>query len=254
MPSPGNAPGNAPGNSPGTVGHGDVVLEAHGLVKEYVGGDGGIIRVLDEVSVTVTRGEMVAVVGDSGAGKSTLLHVLGALDRPSAGTVRITGEPIEGQTDEALASLRNRAVGFVFQFHHLLREFSALENVMMPLRIQGVPVDEARQRASALLGRVGLASRMHHRPGELSGGEQQRSAVARALVARPAVLLADEPSGNLDRNNAERLHGLFAELAEDMSLGIVVVTHNQSLAARAHRVLLMDGGRLVVTDGTEGGH
>jgi lipoprotein-releasing system ATP-binding protein len=232
----------------------DVVIEAVGLVKEYVGGDGGIIRVLDNVSLEVTRGEMVAVVGDSGAGKSTLLHVLGALDRPSLGTVKLVGEPVAGRTDEALAGLRSRAVGFVFQFHHLLREFSALENVMMPLRIQGVHDGEARQRASDLLARVGLAARMHHRPGEMSGGEQQRTAVARALVARPAVLLADEPSGNLDRTNAERLHSLFAELAQDMSLGIVVVTHNQSLAARAHRTLLMEGGRLVVTDGTEASH
>jgi lipoprotein-releasing system ATP-binding protein len=202
----------------------------------------------------VTRGEMVAVVGDSGAGKSTLLHVLGALDRPSSGSVRIVGQAIEGRTDEALASIRNTAIGFVFQFHHLLREFSALENVMMPLRIQGVAVEESRDRAASLLARVGLSARMHHRPGEMSGGEQQRSAVARALVARPAVLLADEPSGNLDRNNAERLHALFAELAQDMSLGIVVVTHNQTLASRAHRVLLMDGGRLAVTDGTEAAH
>lgn len=226
----------------------DVVIQAQGLVKEYVGGDGGIIRVLDEVSMQVTRGEMVAVIGDSGAGKSTLLHVLGALDRPSAGTVRVVGEAVEGRSDEALAALRNRAVGFVFQFHHLLREFSALENVMMPLRIQGVLPDQARQRAASLLTRVGLGARMQHRPSEMSGGEQQRTAVARALVAQPAILLADEPSGNLDRNNAERLHDLFAELAQDMSLGIVVVTHNQSLAARAHRVLLMEGGKLAATE------
>lgn len=227
---------------------GATVAQADGLVKEYLGGDGGIIRVLDQVSLIVTRGEMVAVVGDSGAGKSTLLHLLGALDRPSAGSVRIIGEAVEGRTDEALAGLRNRAVGFVFQFHHLLREFSALENVMMPLRIQGVANEEARQRATALLTRVGLASRMDHRPGAMSGGEQQRTAVARALVGNPALLLADEPSGNLDRTNADRLHGLFAELAQDGSMGIVVVTHNQSLAARAHRALLMQGGRLVETE------
>ncbi|MEO7361774.1 MAG: ABC transporter ATP-binding protein [Gemmatimonadaceae bacterium] len=223
----------------------DIVVTARGLVKEYVGGDGGIIRVLDHVSLDVTRGEMVAVVGDSGAGKSTLLHLLGALDRPSAGSVRIVGEAVEGRSDEVLAALRNRAVGFVFQFHHLLREFSALENVMMPLRIQGTPDDEARERATALLTRVGLSARMDHRPGAMSGGEQQRTAVARALVARPAILLADEPSGNLDRNNAERLHALFADLAQDMSMGIVVVTHNQALAARAHRALLMQDSRLV---------
>ena len=231
---------------------GTLVASAEGIVKEYLGGDGGIIRVLDHVSLTVTRGEMVAVVGDSGVGKSTLLHLLGALDRPSAGSVRIVGEAVEGRTDEDLAALRNRAVGFVFQFHHLLREFSALENVMMPLRIQGVHNDEARQRATALLTRVGLASRMDHRPGAMSGGEQQRTAVARALVGNPALLLADEPSGNLDRTNADRLHGLFAELAADGRMGIVVVTHNQSLAARADRALLMHDGRLVKTESAVG--
>lgn len=224
------------------------VVAATGLLKEYVGGDGGIIRVLNDVSLEVTRGEMVAVVGDSGAGKSTLLHLLGGLDRPSAGTVQIVGQSIEGRNDEALAALRNRAVGFVFQFHHLLREFSALENVMMPLRIQGVADAEARERSLALLTRVGLAGRVDHRPGAMSGGEQQRTAVARALVTRPAILLADEPSGNLDRNNAERLHELFGDLASDGDMGIVVVTHNQSLASRAHRALLMQDGRLVETD------
>lgn len=231
-------------NSPARSFDGPVAV-ATGLVKEYVGGDGGIIRVLDQVSLAVTRGEMVAVVGDSGAGKSTLLHLLGGLDRPSAGTVQIVGERLEGLSDEALAALRNQAVGFVFQFHHLLREFSALENVMMPLRIQGVANDEARDRATALLTRVGLAKRMDHRPSAMSGGEQQRTAVARALVAKPALLLADEPSGNLDRNNAERLHELFTDLAQDGTMGIVVVTHNQTLAARAHRALLMHDGRLV---------
>ncbi len=224
------------------------VVVARGLVKEYVGGDGGIIRVLDEVSLEVTRGEMVAVVGDSGAGKSTLLHLLGGLDRPSAGTVQVVGQRLDGRNDEALAELRNRAVGFVFQFHHLLREFSALENVMMPLRIQGVSIGEAESRATALLKRVGLGERMDHRPAAMSGGEQQRTAVARALVANPALLLADEPSGNLDRNNAERLHELLADLARDGNIGIVVVTHNQSLAARAHRALLMQDGRLIETE------
>jgi lipoprotein-releasing system ATP-binding protein len=226
----------------------DPVVVANGIVKEYVGGDGGIIRVLNEVSLQVTRGEMVAVVGDSGAGKSTLLHLLGGLDRPSAGTVQIVGQSVDGRNDEALAALRNQAVGFVFQFHHLLREFSALENVMMPLRIQGVSNDEARNRATALLTRVGLAARMDHRPGAMSGGEQQRTAVARALVTNPAILLADEPSGNLDRNNAERLHELFADLARDGNMGIVVVTHNQTLAALADRALLMQDGRLVESE------
>ena len=224
------------------------VLEGEGLVKEFRGGDGGIIRVLDEVSITVRRGEMVAIVGESGAGKSTLLHVLGALERPSAGRIRLAGQAVEGLADGALDALRNRTVGFVFQFHHLLREFSALENVMMPLRIAGEDTAAARERAAGLLERVGLASRLHHRPGALSGGEQQRTAVARALAGRPSVLLADEPSGNLDRYNAEALHDLFAELARDQSLGLVVVTHNQSLASRADRVLSLGGGRLVQSD------
>ncbi|NCW44924.1 MAG: ABC transporter ATP-binding protein [Gemmatimonadaceae bacterium] len=224
------------------------VLEGEGLVKEFRGGDGGIIRVLDEVSISVRRGEMVAIVGESGAGKSTLLHVLGALERPSAGRIRLSGQAVEGLAEDMLDALRNRTVGFVFQFHHLLREFSALENVMMPLRIAGEPIPRARERAMALLERVGLAARVHHRPGALSGGEQQRTAVARALAAGPSVLLADEPSGNLDRYNAESLHDLFAELAHDQSLGLVVVTHNQSLAARADRALSLEGGRLVVSD------
>jgi lipoprotein-releasing system ATP-binding protein len=226
----------------------EFVLEGEGLVKEFRGGDGGIIRVLDDVSIGVRRGEMVAIVGESGAGKSTLLHVLGALERPSAGRIRLAGQAVEGLPEESLDGLRNRTVGFVFQFHHLLREFSALENVMMPLRIAGETIPRARERAMVLLERVGLAARVHHRPGALSGGEQQRTAVARALAASPAVLLADEPSGNLHRYNAESLHDLFAELAHDQSLGLVVVTHNQSLAARADRALSLEGGRLVVSD------
>ena len=224
---------------------GAVVLEARGVEKEYRGGDGAVLRILDDVSLAVRRGEMVAVVGASGAGKSTLLHVLGALERPTRGDVWLGGMPIAGRDDETLALLRNRAVGFVFQFHHLLREFSALENVMMPLRIGGHEPAEARTRAAALLERVGLGPRMHHRPGALSGGEQQRAAVARALAADPAVLLADEPSGNLDHANAERLHDLFATLARDLELGLVVVTHNRSLAQRADRTLLLEDGRLV---------
>jgi lipoprotein-releasing system ATP-binding protein len=226
-----------------------LVLEAEGLVKEFRGGDGGVLRVLDGASVRLRRGEMVAVVGASGSGKSTLLHLLGGLERPTAGTVRLGGALLAGLTDDAVAALRNRAVGFVFQFHHLLREFSALENVMMPLRIAGVPVAEARERAWGLLERVGLGARAHHRPGALSGGEQQRTAVARALAASPAVLLADEPSGNLDARNAERLHELLAGLARDGALGVIVVTHNPALAARADRVLTLEGGQVVTTDG-----
>lgn len=228
------------------------VLEARDLWKSYRGGDGGLLSILSGIDVSVNRGEMVAIVGASGAGKSTLLHILGALDEPTKGYVVLSGEPIQGKEDEALAALRNRAVGFVFQFHHLLREFSALENVMMPLRIAGTPVREARGRAEELLSRVGLSGRMHHRPAELSGGEQQRTAVARALATDPALILADEPSGNLDYANAELLHELFAELVRDMEIGMVVVTHNRSLAARAHRVLLLENGRLVPTVVREG--
>lgn len=226
------------------------VLVAQGIVKTYRGGDGGILSILNGVDLTVGRGEMVAIVGASGAGKSTLLHVLGALDLPSRGTVILDGERVEGRTDEELAVLRNRKVGFVFQFHHLLREFSALENVMMPLRIGGVDIPEARSRAEILLAKVGLSGRMHHRPGQLSGGEQQRTAVARALAMDPALILADEPSGNLDHGNANRLHDLLSELARDMEIGMVVVTHNAALAGRADRVLLLEDGVLAETDVT----
>jgi len=225
-----------------------MIIEAHDLAKSYRGGDGGLLHVLDGVELAVRRGEMVAIVGASGAGKSTLLHVLGALDRPTRGSVFLDGQPLHGRPDEELAAIRNRKIGFVFQFHHLLREFSALENVMMPLRIAGVDVRRARSRAEELLARVGLSGRMTHRPGELSGGEQQRTAVARALAMDPAILLADEPSGNLDHANSERLHDLFAQLASDLEIAMVVVTHNRSLASRADRALLLEDGRLRDTD------
>jgi lipoprotein-releasing system ATP-binding protein len=225
-----------------------MVIEAHDLAKSFRGGDGGLIRVLDGVELAVRRGEMVAIVGASGAGKSTLLHLLGALDRPTRGSVFLDGDPLHGRADDELAAIRNRKIGFVFQFHHLLREFSALENVMMPLRIAGIEVRQARSRAEELLARVGLSGRMTHRPGELSGGEQQRTAVARALAIDPAVLLADEPSGNLDHANSERLHDLFAQLASDLEIAMVVVTHNRSLASRADRALLLEDGRLRDTD------
>ena len=220
------------------------VLQAHDLHKSYTGGDGGTINVLSGVDLSVSPREMVAIVGASGAGKSTLLHVLGALDKPSRGYVVIGGEPIHGLNDEQLAALRNRSVGFVFQFHHLLREFTALENVMMPIRISGKSVSEARSRAQELLAKVGLSARMHHLPGELSGGEQQRTAVARALAMDPKIVLADEPSGNLDLANGEMLHNLLTDMVNDLEIGMVVVTHNRSLASRANRVLLLEGGRL----------
>ena len=220
------------------------VLEAHDVHKSYIGGDGNVLNVLNGVNLSVSKGEMVAIVGASGAGKSTLMHVLGALDKPTRGYVVIGGEPVQGRDENALGELRNRSVGFVFQFHHLLREFSALENVMMPMRIAGRSDDSARSRAAELLARVGLSARMSHRPAELSGGEQQRTAVARALAMDPQVVLADEPSGNLDRSNAEMLHELLHQVVNDLEIGMVVVTHSRSLAARANKVLLLEGGRL----------
>jgi len=224
------------------------VLEAVDLTKTFVGGDGGLLTVLDGVSLQVDQGEMVAIVGASGAGKSTLLHLLGALDRPTRGRVMIGGLALDSLDDDALASLRNRSVGFVFQFHHLLREFSALENVTIPLRLAGWSVPKATQRATELLQRVGLGGRMTHRPAALSGGEQQRTAVARALAVDPAIVLADEPSGNLDHANAERLHDLFEELSRDLEIAMVIVTHNRSLASRADRVLLLEDGKLSETN------
>lgn len=229
------------------------VLEAVRVVKGYQGGDGSPIQVLDGVDLAVARGEMVAVIGASGSGKSTFLHVLGALERPDAGAVFLGGTPTAECTDAQLAELRNTRVGFIFQFHHLLKEFSALENVMMPLRIAERPLREARARATELLERVGLGARLHHRPSELSGGEQQRAAVARALALQPPVVLADEPSGNLDHQNAERLHDVLLSLATEVGVGVVVVTHNRSLAQRAHRVLHLEDGRLQPAAASDGG-
>ena len=194
------------------------VIEARELSKSYIGGDGGRVDVLNAVSLDVRRGEMIAIVGASGAGKSTLLHILGALDRPSAGEVALDGESLGALDDFQLSRLRNRKVGFVFQFHHLLREFSALENVMMPLRISGWDAHKARARATDMLARVGLSARSTHRPSEMSGGEQQRTAVARALAVDPVVVLADEPSGNLDHANAERLHSNSRSWCETSTL------------------------------------
>ncbi len=221
-----------------------IVLDASGVSKHFIGGDGQRIDVLENVSLQVERGEMVAVVGASGSGKSTLLHLLGALDRPSMGTIIIGGKDIRTLDDDQLAEHRNAGIGFVFQFHHLLKEFTALENVMMPLRIAGRSAEAARQRALQLLGRVGLSARLEHRPHELSGGEQQRTAVARALAAEPAVLLADEPSGNLDHSHSEQLHDLLAEISGEFGIGMVVVTHNSALAARARRILMLRDGTL----------
>jgi lipoprotein-releasing system ATP-binding protein len=234
------------------TGASDPLLTASGVSKEFRGGDGAALHVLSGVDLEVRRGEMIAIVGASGSGKSTLLHILGALERPTTGSVRIRGADVAAADDDALSGLRNAQVGFVFQFHHLLREFSALENVMMPLRISGRDEGEARNRARTLLERVGLGARADHRPSEMSGGEQQRTAVARALAMEPAIVLADEPSGNLDHHTAESLHDLFAGLVRELGLGAVVVTHNRSLAQRADRVLLLADGRLADTSGIEG--
>ncbi|MGI8548098.1 MAG: ABC transporter ATP-binding protein [Gemmatimonadaceae bacterium] len=222
------------------------VLEGRGVRKRYIGGDGVALDVLSGVEITVNAGEMIAIVGESGSGKSTLLHILGGLDRPTGGDVLLGGRTLAGRDDEEIAEVRNRAVGFVFQFHHLLREFSALENVALPMRIGGASGADSTARARELLDRVGLGARLHHRPSELSGGEQQRAAVARALSARPAVVLADEPSGNLDLANGERLHDLLTEVVRDLGVGMIVVTHNRSLADRAHAVYQLREGKLSV--------
>jgi lipoprotein-releasing system ATP-binding protein len=222
----------------------NAILEARRLRKTYRGGGNSIVDVLHDVDLTVHRGEVVAIVGASGAGKSTLLHLLGALDEPSGGDVLLDGVAYGSLPEAEKDQLRNQRVGFVFQFHHLLREFSALENVMMPLRIGGWPAARARSRAEEVLASVGLAGRMTHRPAQLSGGEQQRCAVARALVHDPHVLLADEPSGNLDHANAGLLHDLLIGLVRTLETALVVVTHNRVLAERTDRILLLEDGRL----------
>jgi lipoprotein-releasing system ATP-binding protein len=220
------------------------VLASRDLRKIYVGGDGGELVILAGVEIEVRAGEAVAIVGASGAGKSTLLHLLGGLDRPTGGSVLLAGRDLATLGERALAAVRNETIGFVFQFHHLLREFTALENVMMPMLIGGAGRAEATQRAAALLESVGLARRATHKPGQLSGGEQQRVAVARALANRPLVLLADEPSGNLDLHTSEQLHDLFFRIRAEHGVAMVVATHNRELADRADRVLQLHDGQL----------
>lgn len=223
-------------------------IVAEGVERMFRGATGNDIHVLRGVDLTVARGETIAVVGPSGSGKSTLLHILGGLDLPTAGQVALGGRELGNMPDTELAELRNRFVGFVFQFHHLLRDFTALENVMMPLWIAGMAEAPAADRARALLEQVGLAERLHHRPSKLSGGEQQRVAVARALAAEPPVLLADEPSGNLDIDTSERLHDALFELVGSHGTALVVVTHNPSLARRTDRILSLEGGILRPVD------
>jgi lipoprotein-releasing system ATP-binding protein len=219
------------------------VIAAEGIVKGYRT-PAGYVPVLEGLDLAVAVGEMLAITGASGVGKSTLLHVLGTLDRPESGRLRLEGEEVLGFDEDRLRRLRNRILGFVFQFHHLLPEFSALENVMMPALIARLPGAEARRRAEALLEEMGLAPRTAHRPGALSGGEQQRVAVARALVQSPRILLADEPTGNLDQETGDRLHGLLRRLNQEKRITVVVVTHNARMAAACDRRLRLEGGRL----------
>jgi lipoprotein-releasing system ATP-binding protein len=202
------------------------------------------LQVLRGLSLTVAQGEMVAIMGASGVGKSTLLHLLGGLDRPDGGDIRVGDHVITGMSDPDLVAFRNRHVGFVFQFHHLLPEFSALENAEMPLRIARLPMVAARPRASDLLAKVGLADRLDHRPGMLSGGEQQRVAVARALVNQPALLLADEPTGDLDEGTADAMHALLRDMHREFGLTAILATHNPRLAEQCDRILRLEGGAL----------
>jgi lipoprotein-releasing system ATP-binding protein len=218
-------------------------ISVSGLSKSYAVG-GTRLTVLKDLDLSLERGEMVAIVGASGVGKSTLLHVLGGLDAPDAGSVRIDQVDLSRLTDEALVAFRNRHVGFVFQFHHLLPEFTAVENAEMPLRIARKRAAECRERATGLLTRVGLAERLEHRPGMLSGGEQQRVAIARALVMHPTLLLADEPTGDLDEHTAETLHDLLQEMHREHGLTSVIATHNPKLAAACDRILRLEEGRL----------
>jgi lipoprotein-releasing system ATP-binding protein len=218
-------------------------IEVEGLSKSYLVGKRGL-PVLRDLSLSLDRGEMVAVIGASGVGKSTLLHVLGGLDKPDAGTVRIDDVEVGRLPDAELTAFRNRHVGFVFQFHHLLPEFTALENAEMPLRIARRSPQEYRERALGLLGRVGLVDRVDHIPGMLSGGEQQRVAIARALVMDPTLLLADEPTGDLDEHTADSLHDLLHEMHRERGLTSVIATHNPRLAAACDRVLRLEDGKL----------
>ncbi len=228
----------------GTAGRSAPPLVVRGLRRSFAAPGGGELDVLRGVDFAAAPGEAVAVVGASGAGKSTLLGLLGALDRPTEGCVELGGADVARMDDERLAAARNASVGFVFQFHHLLREFSALENVMMPALIRGDGASEARRRASMLLGQVGLAERAAHRPAELSGGEQQRVAVARALVNEPLVVLADEPTGNLDARSGQAVRELLFEMRRRSGVALVVATHNLELASKADRTLTLKDGVL----------
>lgn len=219
------------------------MIQAQGIERRF-----GSLQVLHRVSLEVQAGEIVSISGRSGAGKSTLLHILGTLDRPDAGQIRIDGEEISGLSDKALSQFRNKHIGFVFQFHHLLPEFTAEENLMIPWLIQGKAEAKARQKARELLDLLGLKERFQHKPNALSGGEQQRVAVARALMNDPKVVFADEPSGNLDSQTAEQLHHLFFELRKELGQTFVIVTHNQELAGMTDRNIEMRDGRILGND------
>ena len=224
--------------------HQDVVLEGIDIHKSFQTG-AETLHVLRGVDIRIKRGEIVSVVGASGVGKSTLLHILGALDRPTKGKVRLDSTDVFALNDKRLAHFRNKTVGFVFQFHHLLPEFSALENVMMPRLIAGEETETIKEKAWQYLSEVGLADRAHHKPGELSGGEQQRVAVARALVNEPQIVIADEPSGNLDKATGEELHNLISELNRKKEQTFIIATHNQALAQRAHRTIRLVDGKAI---------
>jgi lipoprotein-releasing system ATP-binding protein len=219
------------------------VLSCSHLAKSYTDAN-STLHVLRDIDLTIRQGEQVAIMGASGSGKSTLLHLLGGLDTPTGGQIRIDGTPIERLNAVQLGRLRNRALGFIYQFHHLLPEFTALENVAMPLLVRGVSSAKAADEAARILDRVGLSGRLTHKPGELSGGERQRAAVARALVTRPVCVLADEPTGNLDRKNADQVYDLMLELNREFSTSYLVVTHDPQIAERMDRIMVLDDGSI----------